>query len=662
MGSKKISKVGNQPPGKKTTEKASVKPDNGVRKKSVRNTGRTYRKDDSSFRDELSGGLEDVGALFKFVGKKIGSFFYSYYELGCAVTGAIRDGAAKLKQGVSFLFRSKASSNEESILTVVPEAVTPVTMQADKPKSVVTSSSVQITKFRGNPSPTDTQPSKLERKLITIEMSEVEGLAPSQAANILLGKITEIPAPNKKVISFLDDIVQGEPFERAARYFGSSHRSRRCDERLDSVMNNARVALTSFIARNTNNQAVAERITEIICVRDPRNQHLQIVEDDITPEIAEEITEQNQILAEPVSVSVISDEGRAVVLPMRYPSTILPDTVRRIQSYQDTIGLDSKVSDAFLQTVRLGENIYSTLSPEEVILRVGFLQALSGLKIKNGADKLSDDLFTLECEYQAFLQYCQADDSVRVSIGNMLDNSSSSNLHAYSTKRDLALFLGSKENDAFRLARAFIRNIIKIDTNGVGGAIRLFKQAVEKEKLNPAYVFGYYVKAEAAVSLSEVFNRNCIPPDIARMEIMNPNKTEKEDIRIETGKRTYLIKIKSSFRRAVEGIEEMKSIATIARGRTRGFQLFSSNSSSDGKEIIPVCVVNGAGSTLIDLERRIITEKTDREFYMGLRDLVSIKRDFPQFELWDINGKSILSELKSEVTPGIGIFNTGLGA
>jgi len=276
------------------------------------------------------------------------------------------------------------------------------------------------------------------------------------------------------------------------------------------------------------------------------------------------------------------------------------------------------------------------------------------LRIKNGVDKLPNDLFTLESEYQAFLQYCQIDDSIRAGIGTMLDSSASPELHAYSTKRDLAMFLSGKENDAFRAARTFIRNIIRIDTDGANGAIKLFRKAVEKEKLNPAYVFGYYAKAEAIVSLLGVFNRQVSSSGEIKMDIVDPNEIEKEDMRVETENKTYLIKVKSSFRRAVEGIEEIKSIAA----RTRGLNLFSDNK----KEIIPVCVVNGAGSTLIDLERRAITEKTDSEFYCGLRVLAGIKNSFPRFELWDINGKSIHSELELEVAPGTGVLKIGLGA
>ncbi len=637
MGSIKSNKVHN----------SSLASGNGVHRKSVRTPIGTHRNN-KSFKDEFSGSLSeagnDIGTVFGFVAKGLKSYFGAYYEAALAIKEITVQSAQNLCQRVNSLLGSKTSPNVD-----LEEDVKNKTSGNSSGKSQVSGSTFWRTDIKAKPRAINKPKVKHERKFLEINISEFERLLPKETAELLLLKVIEEIDPNEKLFLFLNDIANDQPFSIAANRFGVSH-NLKLNETQEAVMNKARMALIEFIKQSTNNNELAEKIIDFICVSAPQ---VQVIEEVEVVEWQEEV-ERNEVVQFALSEEVIDEEPVIISIPIKRPCRVNPESLIRIQSYQRLTGINGEAVDEFLQLNKNDADVCSAFSQEELILRVGFLEALSELKVKNNVDKFPTDLILLENEYGAFLRYCSADVNLRSEIGIMLDASSNSETHSYSTRKDIAAFLSTKEHDALIEARRFIRRLVELDANSADGAMRLFRKALEAEKREPGFVFGFYRKAEAALSLLKQFNSSYLPPNICKMTIVNSTEAKNLDLKLETTDKIYLIKIKSNFYRVVESIREIKSIA----GRVKGLEFFNGLEApfEKKKKIIPVCVVYGAGNTITDLENRLINEDNNKEFCNGLRDLLAIKTENEKFELWDINGRNIGDELKVLLNPAIGIF------
>lgn len=630
MGSIKTNKVegGSVANRSAQTELASK---NKTQRRTSSNGSRTYRKDNAGedFSDMWGAIWQDTHAFFRFIGGGIGSYLYPYYELGVGIKNVVADGTKYLWQRGRSLFTEaapQATDSEETneLKNNQPKLQKEMTIQRSGSQLTIPLKTIETTRLPYT---------KVETEYLKIDCGDLEGLQAREAAVYILQRTREPISPDAKVSMMLNDIACGQPFEFAARYFSPSHRLKRSDG-INTVTSLARTALVRFISRNTGNLDLALRVAELICKK----------ESDTSLPVEENKTEP--------AIQAVDTSAEAICIPIFRSTTFTTDELSRIRNYEKIIGLPSQVVDHFLQVIGISTSSHSTFSQEEVIQRVGFLEALSKLRVNHDVETLPSNLVSLEDEYQSYLEYLRADEGIRRDIGLYLDGSTSSELHSYSTRNGFATFLADKEHDALRLAKRFVRNIVALDTNGAEGTIRLFKLAQKKEKSDPRYIFGYYIKAEAALSLQGEFTRRCSESGGFKMTMISPNEIEAQDLNIETNDRVYLIKIKSNLRRAIEGTEEIRSIADRARGLDNFERLVK-----DRKEIIPVCVINGVGGAITYIEDGVITEKNSESFFYSLSDLLSIRQANPKFELWDINAKNIDSILRAQLNPASTIFD-----
>ncbi len=651
MCSMKSNKIGSSSNAKKTNTGPS-KP---------KGSSRTYKKNEST--DVLGTVGGELGGLLKFVGKKLGSFFYEYYELAAGITNLIKDcgvgiwncgrnltGYGKSSEVIEVQTQPSKTNNQIKVTGVV------------KPHSNVDNQSVNSSLVVADQTLT-----KFERPQLNIDENEFDGLSNIEVAKLLIQK-SEYCESDKKVFLLLGDIADGLQIKEAARYFSASHYQKKTAEKIDDVIARGRKAFFSFLKKRTNNPELAQRVTEILFAE-------PLVE--LTME-ANVISDDDVASVQPLVVEATVNEPLPPILQMKYTSDISDDDLRQIRTFAEVIDVDDTVVDRFLELVFVREEAHSTLSKEDVILKMGFLKALSESKLVNQVQKLPDNLFSLEEEYRHYLIYCRNSEKMKRDISNLLGHSSSHELHSYSTKREIAVFLTNKERsplkrdgvtdfeslfgdrkasssvdddrevDAMTKAKRFIKDIVTLDASGANGALRLFRKAVEKEKVEGRFIFGYYNKAEATVSLLQHFERlkaQNLKTGTFKMTIL-PDSSSNEDVLVETNDTVYLIKIKSNFERAVApyDIDKMKAFAKNIRSK-QAFAVFET-SSGNGKTMFPVCVVKNAGNTLIDLENRVINEKNKKEFIDALRELLAIQRENEKFQLWDINGNDISSPLR----------------
>lgn len=625
-------------------------------------SSRTYKNNEST--DVVGTVSGEVGGLLKFVGKKLGSFFYEYYELAAGITNLIKNcGVGIWNGGRSFLGYGKSS-----VLVEVKE-------QSPKNSNKVKVSEVykphsdpdnQITHLSSIVAASDKISAELEKPQLNIDENEIAGLSNVEIAKLLIQK-SEYCDNDKKVFLLLNDIADEFQIKDVVRYFSAAHYKKKTAETIDEVIARARKALNSFLKKRTNNPELVHKIIEILFAE-------PLVEVQM-----EANADSNDIFSsQPLISEVNIDEPFTLVLSMKYTSDVSDNDLRQIRAFAEVIDIDDEVVDGFLELIFVKEETHSNLSKEDVILKMGFLKALSESKLINQIHKLPDNLFSLEEEYGHYLIYCRNSEKMKRDISNLLGKSSNHELHSYSIKREIAAFLTAKEKtslqrdaitdfeslfgenrssfsrddarevDAMTKAKRFIKDLVTLDTNGVDGVLRLFRKAVEREKEDSCFVFGYYNKAEVTVSLLQHFERLKIQnPKTGdfRMTVF-PDSSSNEDVLVETNDTVYLIKIKSNFERAVApyDIDKMKTFAKNIRAK-QAFTIFET-SSGKGKAMFPVCVVKNAGNTLIDLENRVINEKNKKDFIIALRELLAIQRENEKFQIWDINGNDISMPLR----------------
>ncbi len=608
------------------------------------NNIRTHRNDETS-RDQIRRDFDPgvMGEIVEFCKNGIKSWFGAYIEAGVAIGSLVKETSVDLKNKVvSLALRFK--KKKEVVNVEIPVERAPEQIQQTQGNINQTKN---ITHFSFTTTNNHSKVEKPEKTFLKLNILEFIGKNPSESAYLILQKIEEKNYPCDKLSNaykFLEEVAFEElSFEYSAiKHFRFNKREQPGPLNTEQIKLKAVNKLKNFLTEITNDQELAGQITNIICVD---NQ----VEVDITPEqnVSEEILPVIQ--SEPVIVQElpVSDvafaKDEVISLPMLYPASLSDDLLELSSKSGEILGINNEDLESFLSLVSIHKRVFSSLSQEEVSNRIMFLHTLASQTSDNTNLRLN--LNTLQEEYNAFNDYFALDENIKSFLGIQFNRTKRPDFNSYLLKKEVGDFLSCRVHTALKEAKIFIKTLASLDEAGAEGVIRLLKKATSAKSeindtpSNPAY--GFYVKAEAGLSLLNQFKRAYPKAGDISMRFLDPS-VKSTDIILETPNLIFMIKVKSNTKKAIQGIKELESLSA----RTRFESMFG-----EGKKIIPVCLINGIGDTIIDLENR--KKGIDRE---GIKQLLGISSSNPDFGIWDINGNDRKKELDNLLSEGQNIL------